>query len=206
MFDIFKNMALLLCFALVSISIEPALAGRARYPTRPKQNESIEESIGRLRYDEARGRRMLAEIEKDFAKTVGPQRLAAIKGGTCPGLICVRGRSNAIARSLMKRRDVVTRQLSELTQERAALTAMYTQMNAPLAANTLSQPGVSQQQPVAAGSSTNPNPSTSPGNNMMPVAPGTAPAAPASPAGGVQPAAPPANGAEKSPTSNGASF
>lgn len=158
MISISKTFGLFLCFALVAVTSVDAEAKR-RWPTRAQENETIEESIARLQYDEAMGKRRIAQLEAEQKKILGADRFAAFQNGKCEKFKCARGLGRVIATRLESQKQKVKNQLSEISQERMALQAMYAQTNQPIAANTLVQPGVSQNMPQAIAGSTTTNPS-----------------------------------------------
>ncbi len=198
MFGFTRKLILFLCFMIVVIATTfslPAFA-KQRFPTRPRANESIEESIARIQYDEARGKRMIAANDAQIRRFVGDKALASYKAGTCPEFRCVNGRARGFARELNRRSVRIGREISGLAQEKTALMAMVALMNAPLAANTMTQPGVGNTQPIAAGS-----------NSSSPMIPSTNPMMPAevppTQKGPNPPAVPPT---QQVPAADGASY
>lgn len=178
-----------------------AAHGKPKFPTPPKENESIEESISRISYDQARGRRMITANEKQIKKIVGDKAFAEYKAGICSNLDCAGQRATARARSLAKKNTSIMRVMSELAQEKETLSSMVSTMAKPLEANKTVQPGVANTNNPIAGAT----PAGTPGPNRYlppdppPAAPGAAPgAAPAAPGTVPAPAAQPGQAAPPS--------
>lgn len=197
MFHGMKKISLALC--LVILAVPRAGSAKERpFPTPQRRNESVQQSIGRIHRDQARGKKMLAAIERRQAELVGKKVFDRYKAGSCPQFKCVKGKSAQSAAQLISRSAAVTQTMKDLADEKSTLVAMVKTMNAPLKNNNTNQPGVSTA--VVAGSAS--SPTANPPNQFLPpptpdpaaaavvpaapgqaTSPGQAPAAPAPPSG-----------------------